>query len=360
MLKNIWSNSFLKIPNFIKRFTPNLFIMKKRNTLQGKLIRNLFLILLFASTGCAAQPRLLALSKLDHTLAIIDPATNSVLARVPVGNDPHEVIASADGKTAYVSIYGGGSFHELDIIDLISMKPLKTIDTRPLFGPHGLAFADGKVWFTAEGSKAVGCYNTSSGKVEWSMGTGQDRTHMIYVDKNADNIYATNVSSGTVSILEKTTSGQRENWEQTVIPLSRGVEGFDVSPTNHELWTVASDNGKIYILNPGTKKINETIDAKIGGANRLQFTPDGKRVLITSLRAGSVFIYDAKTRKEIAQVKVGTGAAGIMMPPDGSKAYIACSPDNYIAVVDLKTLKVLDHIDVGKNPDGLAWANVNR
>jgi YVTN family beta-propeller protein len=216
------------------------------------------------------------------------------------------------------------------------------------------------VWFTAEGSKAVGCYNPSTGKVEWSMGTGQDRTHMIYVDKHANNIYTSNVSSGTVSILEKTTSGQRENWEQTVILLSNGVEGFDVSPEGKELWAVASDNGKIYILNPGTKKIIETIDAKIAGANRLQFSPDGKRVLITSLRAGSVFIYDAKSRKEITQVKVGTGAAGIMVSPDGSKAYIACSPDNYIAVIDLKTLKLIDHIDVGKNPDGLAWADISQ
>jgi YVTN family beta-propeller protein len=192
------------------------------------------------------------------------------------------------------------------------------------------------------------------------MGTGQDRTHMIYVNKSADNIYTSNVSSGTVNILEKTTSGQRENWEQTVIPLSNGVEGFDVSPEGKELWAVASDNGEIYIVNPRAKKVIDTIDAKIAGANRLQFSPDGKRVLITSLRAGSVFIFDAKSRKEITQVKVGTGAAGIMVSPDGSKAYIACSPDNYIAVVDLKTLKLIDHIDVGKNPDGLAWADISQ
>src|SRR6185312_4796031 len=155
-------------------------------------------------------------------------------------------------------------------------------------------------------------------------------------------------------------SGQRENWKQTVIPLSNGVEGFDVSPEGKDLWDVASDNGKIYILNPGTKKVIETIDSKIEGANRLQFTPDGKRVFITSLRAGTVFIYDSETRQEIAQVKVGTGAAGITVAADGSKAYIACSPDNYIAVVDLKALKVIGHIDVGKNPDGLAWADTRK
>src|SRR5579872_2931629 len=80
---------------------------------------------------------LLALSKTDHILAIVDPATLKVINRIPVGEDPHEVIASADGKTAYVTIYGGGSLHELDVIDLVTQKPLVHFDTRPLFGPHG-------------------------------------------------------------------------------------------------------------------------------------------------------------------------------------------------------------------------------
>src|SRR4051812_44770655 len=68
---------------------------------------------------------LLALSKTNHTLAIVDPTTLKVSARIPVGEDPHEVIASQDGKTAYVSIYGGGSLHTLNVIDLIAQKPLK-------------------------------------------------------------------------------------------------------------------------------------------------------------------------------------------------------------------------------------------
>src|SRR6185295_1538583 len=122
------------------------------------------LIFLFSVTKCGAQSHgsILALSKADHTLAIVDPATLNIIARVPVGSDPHEVIASADGKTAYVSIYGGGSLHELNVIDLVAKKPLMNIDTRPLFGPHGLMFANGKVWFSAEGSKAVGSYDPTT------------------------------------------------------------------------------------------------------------------------------------------------------------------------------------------------------
>ena len=133
---------------------------------------------------------MLALSKTDHTLAIVDPVSLNVIARVPVGSDPHEVIASTDGKTAYVSIYGGGSFHELNVIDLVAKKPLTNVDTRPLFGPHGLVFVDGKAWFTAEGSKAIGRYDPATGKLDWSMGTGQDRTHMLFVTANTKkNLY---------------------------------------------------------------------------------------------------------------------------------------------------------------------------
>ncbi len=137
-------------------------------------------------------------------MAIVDPITLKVLARVPVGVDPHEVIASSDGKTAYVSIYGGGSLHTLNVIGLVAKKPLFNIDTRPLFGRHGLTFVNGMVWFTAEGSKAVGRYDPAAHKLDWCMGTGQDRTHMIYVTANGKKIYTTNVASGTVSILVDT------------------------------------------------------------------------------------------------------------------------------------------------------------
>jgi DNA-binding beta-propeller fold protein YncE len=80
---------------------------------------------------------LLALSKRNRALAIVDPVTLEVVARAPVGPDPHEVIASSDGKTAYVSIYGGGGYHALSVIDLVRQKALPDIDTGALNGPHG-------------------------------------------------------------------------------------------------------------------------------------------------------------------------------------------------------------------------------
>ena len=332
-------------------------------------ILNVFLLTFLVTTRKGdAQSRgsILALSKADHTLAIVDPVTLNIIARIPVGTDPHEVIASADGKTAYVSIYGGGSLHELNVIDLVAKKPLTNIDTRPLFGPHGLTFANGKVWFSAEGSKSVGSYDPITGKLDWSMGTGQDRTHMIYVTDDGKKIYTTNISSGTVSILVDTLippgrsapagAKPREDWIQIVIPVTRGSEGFDVSPDNNELWTASAEDGTISIIDLATKKLATKIDAKVLGANRLKFTLDGKMVFIASLQSGELTIYDTRSHTELKRLKIGHGAAGILMDPDGSRAFVACSPDNYVAIIDLKTLEVTRHIDVGGVPDGLAWA----
>ncbi len=332
---------------------------------------NVFLVTsIYSATQCSAQstPKrsLLALSKANHTLAIVDPVTLKIIARIPVGSDPHEVVASSDGKTAYVTIYGGGSLHELNVIDLVAQKPLPNIDTRPLFGPHDIVFVNGKAWFTAEGSKSVGRYDPATGKLDWSMGTGEDRTHMIYVTPDGKKIYTTNVSSGTVSILVDTliqpgrmappNAKPREDWMQTVVPTSRGSEGFDVSPDGSELWTASSDDGTISIIDLAAKKPSGKIDAKVSGANRLKFTPDGRQVFISSLQTGELTFYNATSHKELKRLKIGHGAAGILMDPNGARAFVACSADNYVAVIDLKTLEVTSHLDVGGVPDGLAWA----
>jgi YVTN family beta-propeller protein len=212
------------------------------------------------------------------------------------------------------------------------------------------------------------------------MGTGQNRTHMIYVTADEKQIYTTNVSSGTVSILEKVTlppmgpppgmnappggmpppppvgNQPRMDWNETVIPVGRGDEGFDVSPDGRELWTANAQDGTLSIIDLTTKQVTATVDAKVVSANRLKFTPDGKRVLISSLGSGDLVVYDAASRKQIKRVGIGHGAAGILMDPREPRAFIACTPDNFIAVLDLNPLEVTGHIDPGGEPDGLGWA----
>jgi DNA-binding beta-propeller fold protein YncE len=343
--------------------------------------------------GTTPSTALLVLAKSDNMLAIVDPASLQVVARIPSGPDPHEVVASADGKFAYISNYGGGAYNTLTVIDLVAQKALPPVDLGALRGPHGLVFAGGKVWFTAEAAKAIGSYDPETKKIDWVLGTGQNRTHMIFVSEDLKRIITSNVSSATMTIIEKINGGGRgrgpggpppgiangpgrggppgappgspqgrpqgapqADWDETVVAVGRGAEGFDVGPDGREIWAANAQDGTISIIDFAGKKAIQTLPGNVVGANRLKFTPDGKFVLVSTLSGPDVAIFDTATRGEVKRVKVGHGAAGIQMQPDGSRAYVACTPDGYVAIVDLKSWEVTGHIDAGKQPDGLAWA----
>jgi YVTN family beta-propeller protein len=326
-----------------------------------------FLLLGSALLGSAEAPgaALLVLAKTDHTLSLVDPSTLKVTGQVPSGPDPHEVIASEDGRFAYISNYGGGTYNTITPVDLSKPQALPPIDLGALRGPHGLMFAGGKLWFTAEGSKAIGSYDPRSSKIDWILGTGQNRTHMIYMSADLDRFITTNISSATITIGDKVTPrGQSAggppklpggDWNETVVPVGKGAEGFDVSPDGKEIWIANAQDGTISVIDAAEKKSIQTIEANVKGANRLKFTPDGKQVFVTSLSSPDLAIFDAAGRKEAKRIQIGHGAAGLLMQPDGSRAYAACTPDSYVVIVDLKTLAVTGHIEAGKQPDGLAW-----
>src|SRR4051812_48073408 len=224
---------------------------------------------------------LLVLAKSDNTLAIVDPSSHKVLARIPVGPDPHEVTASTDGQFAYVSNYGGGAYNTLAVVDLVGQKALPPVDLGALRGPHGLDFKGGKVWFTAEASKAIGSYDPATKKIDLILGTGQNQTHMIFVTPDMKRIITSNISSATMTLIDKSSTQSRSpqgNWDETVIPVGRGAEGFDVSADSKEIWAANAQDGTISIIDSASKKVVQTLAAKVEGANRLKFTPDGKLV----------------------------------------------------------------------------------
>jgi YVTN family beta-propeller protein len=303
------------------------------------------------------SPALLVLAKSDQTLSVVDPKTLAVVGRVPSGPDPHEVVVSADGRLAYISNYHGGD-NRITVVDLVGLKALPPIDLGPLRAPHGLAFAGGKLFFTAEAAKVIGSYDPASSKVDWVLGTGQNRTHMISVSEDLKRILTSNVSSGTMTLVERATGGGpggQADWNETVITVGRGAEGFDVSPDGREIWAANAQDGTVSIIDLATKTVTHTLPADVQGANRLKFTPDGRLVFVSTLRGPNLTIIDAATRKDVKRLPIGRGAAGIQMQPDGLRAYVACTPDDSVAVIDLKTLEVAARIDAGKQPDGLAW-----
>lgn len=314
---------------------------------------------LFTVTAVAqSSPLLLVLEKNDKSLAIIEPASQKVIARIPAGEDPHEIVASPDGHFAYISNYGAfqNPQHTLSVVDLIEHKALPAIDLGSLRAPHGLDLANGKVYFTAEGSKAIGRYDPSTHAIDWTLGLGQNRTHMLVVSRDDIRIFTSNVNGDSISILDRDPKADASGWTQTTIPVGKGPEGFDVSPDGKQLWAANSHDGTVSIIDLEARKVTDTFNIQMKFANRLKFTFDGKLVLISDLGTGDLLILDAATHKELKRINLGHGVAGILITPDNARAYVAVSPDSNIAVIDLKTFAVTSRIPTGHGPDGMAWA----
>jgi YVTN family beta-propeller protein len=321
---------------------------------------------LVAGQGKTPKPALLVLNKTDSELAIVDPGTLKVVAKVKTGAIPHEVAASAGGKIAVATNYGA---HQdgttISVIDLDSQKEIHRVELKNLAGPHGEAFGDllgphgveffgGEAWFTAEGSKKIARYDPAANRVDWVHEIGENRTHMLVISPEGHTIYTSNVNSDSVTAV--VASSDKAKWFNTVIPTGKGPEGIDISPDGMEVWAANSGNGTVTIIDTATKKVKDTVNVGTKHSNRVKFTPQGKLVLISDLGSGELVVMDAGTRKEVKRLKLGKSAEGILMPPDGSKAFVAVSGDNKVAVVDLQKLEVTTTFETGNDPDGMAWA----
>lgn len=311
-------------------------------------------ILFLAPVVSAQSPALLVVNKVENSLAVLDPASGKVLARVPTGEGPHEVALSADGRTAFVTNYGAktpGS--SLSVIDVAARKETHRVDLGALRRPHGIIVSNGTVYFTIEANRAVARYDPAGNTVDWLMGTGEGGTHMVVSTPDGSALFTANIGSDSVTAFVRPREGQA--WAVTRIPVGKGPEGIDVSPDGKEVWTAHLRDGGVSIIDAATRKVAHVFDIGTKRSNRLRFTPDGRLVLVSDLEAGDLVVIDRASRRVTRRMPLGRAPSGILVVPDGSRAYVALTGENALAIVDLKTLEVAGRIATGEGPDGMAW-----
>ena len=319
-------------------------------------LASIVLINVVATSTEAQRPsgRLLVLNKDDATCVAVDPESGAILGRVAVGEGPHELVVSDDGKYAFASNYGGGAAggRTISMIDVPAMKELRRIDVSPLSRPHGLDFAGGKLYFTAEASKAIARYDPAADKVDWQFETGQATTHMVILTRDMKTIFTSNIGSDNVSRIQQGADG---GWTETLIAVGKGPEGIDVSPNGREVWSAHSRDGGVSVIDVASGKVLQTINVGTKRSNRIKLTPDGKFALISDIDAGEVVVVDAAARTVVRRIPVGRQPEGVLIPPDGARAFVAVNGDNAIAVLDLETWQVAKKLAPGRGPDGMAW-----
>lgn len=300
-----------------------------------------------------SKPVLVTLNKAEASLTIIDPKDMKVLGKVAVGDSPHEVVISADGKTAIVANYGAqtpGS--SLSIVDLETKKETKRVDLSPLMRPHGLIEIGGKFYFTAETNRLIGRYDLATNRVDWLMGTGQNASHMIVGTPDQKRFYTTNIASDSVTAFEFQSIPPAPS-RITHIPVGKQPEAIDISPDGREVWVGLNAEGAIDVVDTAANKVTEKI--KLGERPyRVKFSPDGKTVIATIPNTKELIFINPATKQEIRRIKLESVPLGLVFSKDSKIAFVTAVQSDFVLKIDLAKGEIVGKTESGQAPDGIA------
>lgn len=328
-------------------------------------MRLLLAPLLLVAFSAHAQT-LVVVNKADDDVSLIDVASGATQARLPVGEGPHEVAVSPDGRWALVTQYGRSQpGNSVALIDIEGATVLETHGLGAHAWPHGVAWEGDRVWIAAEDDRMSGSLlglDPVDGRTLAAVPTAQSVSHMLALHPDGRRTYVSNIVSDSVSVIDRTTGRLLQ-----VLPVGRGPEGIAVSPDGRELWVAHQGDSDIRVYDTATLAEVSRIAAP-GRPIRIVFTPDGGRALVTGARTNDLAVIDARTKRQITRVRFdheatpgwpfGQAASpvSVIVSPQGSHAYVALVASDQIAEVDLRTYAIVRLIAAGNQPDGLGWS----
>jgi DNA-binding beta-propeller fold protein YncE len=327
----------------------------------------LIVAMVITSATRAAESGTLALllvaNKGDHTVSLIDPKAGRQLSTVDVnGVTGHELIASPDGRFAYVPIYGdsgvglpGSNGSNLAVIDLAAHKLAGNVDFGHGVRPHCALIGpkNGLLYITTELDKSVTIIDPKTLKIVGSVPTGQPESHMLAITRDGRRGYTANVGPGTVSVLDL------ENRKTVaVIPVSAHIQRIALSVDDRFVFTSDQSKPQLAVIDTATNKVKTWVPLSAAGYGAAP-TPDGLW-LVVALRTGNqVAVVDLKTMRVAHILDVPAAPQEVLIPPDGHAVYVSCDASHKVAVISTSDWKVEKLIDAGPSADGLAWAARN-
>ena len=312
-----------------------------------------------AAGPSAAGGLLLVANKGDQTLGIVDPVAGRQVATVKQsGITGHEVVASPDGKTAYVPIYGdsgvgrpGSDGRTLDVIDIASRRRVATIDLGSPQRPHCAVFGpDGRLYVTTELTNSIKVVDPRTNVVVDTLPTGQKESHMLVLSRDGRTAYTSNVGAGTVSVVDIATRKVT-----AVVTVAAHAQRIALSTDGRFVFTADQDAPRLAVIDTKTNKIAPGV-ALPGVAYGTAPTPDGRFLLLALPALNQVGVLDLQSMEIVRTLDVPKAPQEVLVRPDGRVAYVSCDASGQVAVIDLAEWKVERLIPAGPMVDGLAWA----
>jgi YVTN family beta-propeller protein len=253
----------------------------------------------------------------ERNLKTVDSRTGRILGAIPLSGRPNQCAATPDGRYVGVPIRDGNS---VDIVDINDKKVAKNL---PVKEPHN-------------------CYNSGTNDALWVSSMGSHEIDRIDLRKME---YTAHIPTGGIP---RPYAVSRD--ESTLYSALTDLHGFAIAsiPGAKVIDTVNL---------PPAPPLNCPLELNTP-THGLELSPDGRRLWVTSLADGLMYVWDTSARKLVGHVAVGKCPNWITFSPDGKYCAVTNSDTNDASIVNTATLKEVARVPVGKGPKRLLALSV--
>jgi YVTN family beta-propeller protein len=268
--------------------------------------------------------------------------------------------ADVPRNVAYISNQDDG----VTVIDLASLRPVKTIDVGGK-GPRGLAVTpDGKYLLTANGHTGdASVIDTSNDRVVRRIPIGKN-PEFLRISPDGKTVFVTYEPSATGGPPKPGEKGGDEGnktpAEIAVIDLGTGTlvrrlvagletEGIEFTPDAERLAVTNEADNTITVYNLSDGKLVRTVDISAYG-NRprgIKVSPNGREYAVTMELSDKVLILD-QDFKLLKTVATAPGPYGVAFDRDGRRLWVDAAREGKLQVFDTTDYHALATIPVGK------------
>lgn len=299
-----------------------------------------------------------------YTLAVVEKGEGRVafyslpggrlLGSVPLGTQPHEMVADPAGRFAYVGGYGvkgwqfgGEGGHQLWVIDLAERTLARTVDLSPHRRWHGVRMdGKGRLYALSESDSLLARFDmpaTADGP-DRMIPVGGARSHYLAVRADGRRAYVADTMSGMVIMVDPD--------DASFAPVKQHIgaapEGLALSPDERTLYVIDRPAGILHALE--AVSLRPRARMTLGGeAVRVVVQGDG-RLLVSNTADKSLTRHSPATLAEEARLPLPAAAPGLNLPAGRSVLYAALD-NNRIAIVDLAAWRIIGGFATGDAPD---------
>jgi len=311
-------------------------------------------IALGAPAPAAGAPFAYVTNNLGGDVSVIDEATLSVVATIPVGMYPYGVAVNQAGTRVYVANGGDRTVSVIDANSNTVITTITDIGSGATGGPAGVAVSrDGSRVYIVDDSDPGRLFVIDAATnaviarilVQYSpagVAVSPDGKRAYVTNQFSSNPFS---SPGSVSVIDTETATVI-----STIPAGDRPFGIALNPTGTMAYVANFTGGSVSVIDTTSNAVTATIPVAM--PTGLVVHPSGDQVYVANYGDGTVTVIDATSNGVIGAIPAGGAFIGLGLDRDGSRLYVANFETNSVTVIDTANRLSVGTIPVGFGPVG--------